>query len=249
MKKHASLLSRSRFVYLVFAAACACLLTSCYTTSISNPGSGYGSSGGGNAFYRGELEGLDVLGIPDGEVSESAIRSALGRSTGRSVRIPRGSRVLLVQSGAIHPDAALQKAVGRHFQVVPFSGVAAKDRKRASPSSESKRLRLAAAKAGVRHIIVVWGSLETATGDLPTRAVSWVPVAGMLVADEQKATRIITTAAVIETATGAWRSISSDPIVRSSYSAEVSRTANWARQVESLKAQAYPDLASKVAAL
>ena len=236
---------------LSLAGAMACvLLTSCYTTSISNPGSGGGGHRGGSAFYSGELDGLDVLGVPDGEISEAAIRSALGRSAGTAVRIPKGQRVLLVQSGAIHPDAALQQAMAQHYRIVPFSGVPARNKnKKVSVTNDSKRLRMAAAKAGVRYIIVVWGSLETADGDLATSAVSWVPVAGRLVVDEQKATRIVTTAAVIETGSGAWRSVSAEPVVRSTYSSRVTRGASWAKQVETLKAQSYPALANRVASL
>ena len=237
------------FRSLTLAVACVCFTTSCYTTSISNPGAtGHGGYPSGNALYGGELDGLDVLGVETGDISESAIRAALGKSSGKSVRIRRGERILLVQSGASHPDASLQTAMGRYYEVVPFSelplGKKGKDR-----ASASKRLRMAAAQAGVHHVVVVWGTLETSVGDLPSKAVNdWLPIVGEMVTDEKKATRIVTTAAVIETSTGAWRSVSSEPKVRTFHSSGISRTAKWARQVETLKTESYPDLAQRVAA-
>ena len=107
---------------------------------------------------------------------------------------------------------------------------------------------MAAARAGVRHVVVVWGTLETAEGDLPTQAVTaWVPIVGELVTDEQKATRILTTAVVMETSSGAWRSVSAEPVVRKSLSSGITRSARWARLVEELKAASYPSLALQVA--
>ena len=236
---------------LTIASLCACaLFTSCQTSSISNPGSGGGYSHGGNAFYTGELDSLSVLGVPSGEISDSSIRSALGKASGSSVRIPRGARILLVQSGAVHPDAGLQSAMSKHYEVVPFSGVPTKrNDKTKSADADAKRLRLAAAKAGVRYCVVVWGTLESSTGDLATSSVSWVPIAGRLITDEQKATRIVTTAVVMETASGTWRSVSTDPIVRKTLSSKVSRGAKWDRQVEALKAESYPALASRVSSM
>ena len=129
--------------------------------------------------------------------------------------------------------------------MVPFSGLPV-GKKGKDKASASKRLRMAAGQAGMRQVVVVWGMLETSVGDLPSKAVnSWIPIVGELVTDEKKATRIVTTAAVIETGTGAWRSVSSEPKVRSFHSSGISRTAKWARQVESLKAESYPDLAEK----
>lgn len=137
--------------------------------------------------------------------------------------------------------------MNRYYKVVPFSGLPA-GKKEKDKASAAKRLRMAAAQAGVRHVVVVWGTLETSVGNLPSKAVnSWLPLVGGMVTDEKKATRIVTTAAVVETATGGWRSVSSESKVRSFHSSEISRTAKWARQVESLKAESYPDLAQRVA--
>ena len=240
---------------LTIASLTACaLLTSCETTSISNTGSGGGSSWrggrGGNAFYSGELDSLAVLGVPSGEISESSIRSALGKASGSDVRIPRGEKILLVQSGAVHPDAGLQEAMSKYYDVVPFSGIPAKrNDKHKSADADAKRLRMAAAKAGVRYSVVVWGTLESSTGDLATSSVSWVPIAGRLITDEHKATRIVTTAVVMETGSGNWRSVSADPVIRKTLSSRVSRDAKWDRQVEALKAESYPNLASRVSSL
>ncbi len=244
-------MNRSSLLFLS-AAAAGLVLSSCTVTSISDTTRG-GGRYGSNAFYGGELSELDVLGVPEGEVSESAIQAALGRAGSGSVRVPRGSRVMLVQSGAIHPDAALQAAMAQYYDVMPFSGAVEKrgysEKSKRVPGSEAKRLRLAAAKAGVKHIVVVWGTLETAKDEMATGAVSWTPFVGRVVADEKSATRIVTTAAVIDTASGAWRSVSSDPVARRAMSSEISRDATWVRTVESLKGESYPNLAGKVAGL
>ena len=241
-------LSLNSLLTLGAVSICA-MFTACETTSISNTGSG-GYGNGHNSFYNGELDSFDVLGVPSGEITEASIRTALGNSSGSGVRIPKGERILLVQSGAVHPDAALQEAMSKHYEVVPFSGIPiqqhSEDR---TVGRDAKRLRMAAAKAGVRYTVVVWGTLESTTGDLATTSVSWVPFAGRLIADEQKATRIVTTAVVMETESGTWRSVSADPVVRKTLSSEVSRNVRWDRQVEALKSESYPGLASRVSSL
>ncbi len=53
-------------------------------------------------------------------ITESQIQERLSQH--QPVRVPRGSRVLLVQSGAFLPDSTLIAAVNRHYSSVPFSG-------------------------------------------------------------------------------------------------------------------------------
>ena len=113
-------------------AACA-LLAGCARSvhSISNSGYREESSYRGcppsgqsdPAFeYRGELSEFDVLGITRGEfTSEAEIKRALDNSKG--VKLRRDSSVLLIQSGALFPDAPMATELSKHFRVVPFSGL------------------------------------------------------------------------------------------------------------------------------
>src|SRR6184192_805855 len=72
--------------------------------------------------YRGELTEFDVLGIARGELtSEASIRRALDEA--KKVRLHPDSSVLSIQSGASFPDGGMVKELGKHFRVMPFSGV------------------------------------------------------------------------------------------------------------------------------
>ena len=72
--------------------------------------------------YRGELSEFDVLGITRGQAaSENEIRRALEQA--KSVKLRPSSSILLIQSGAAFPDGPMMEELGKHFRVVPFSGV------------------------------------------------------------------------------------------------------------------------------
>jgi hypothetical protein len=92
-------------------------LAACSTRSISDSGyqgnSGY--RGAGNPFYKGELSAYDVLGVdsPAG-FSDAAIRDAM--VTKQRIVVPKGSAVLLIQSGAILPDPGMISAMERVFR-------------------------------------------------------------------------------------------------------------------------------------
>lgn len=107
-------LSSIRFagaLFLTFLAVCGCA-----TRSISD--SGYrkedarGSAVSSNPFYKGELSEFQVLGInPETAVRPEAIERAVGSV--QHLSVPRGSSILLIQSGALIPDAAMVKALER----------------------------------------------------------------------------------------------------------------------------------------
>src|SRR6476660_6528819 len=118
-------------LYLPFCA-CALLLGCAKVRSISNSGyqantgySGYHPADNSSdpAFiYRGELSEFDVLGITRGQsTSESEIAQALDNA--KRVKLIPGSSVLLIQSGAVFPDAAMVTQLSKYFRIVPFSGV------------------------------------------------------------------------------------------------------------------------------
>jgi len=88
----------------------------CRTKTVSISNSGYRDPGNSAPFaprqndsdpgfeYRGELSEFDVLGITRNETaSEADIEKAL--ATAKQIRLKPGASVMLVQSGAIFPDA------------------------------------------------------------------------------------------------------------------------------------------------
>ena len=232
-------------VLIPVALGASLVLSSCYTTSISNPSSSWSS--GSNQLYDGELSEYDVLGIrKDAKATDAAIAAALGKAKG-SVRLRPGSRILLVQSGSPQPDGALQKAFEQHYTALPFTGAPqlVKSKKQVDQDT-ARRLRLAAAHSGASHVICVWGTLDSTDGELATKTVSWVPIAGMLIPDETMATRINLKAIVVDVRSGSWRSVATEPIVAEGVSSRIGRERAWTRIVEGLKAEAYPELARQV---
>ena len=195
--------------------------------------------------YRGELSEFDVLGINrDDLASESEIRRALDNS--RRVKMHRDSSILLIQSGALFPDGAMTTELGKHFTVVPFSGVPPfrrilprSDASSVDPESYSKSLRLAAARGGNDFIVCYWGLLESDSQHLPTKTVSWVPLVNWLVPDEKTHLQIRLKVAVIEVRSGNWTIFSPEPFENARISTPPRRGAADQNQVERLKKLAY----------
>lgn len=218
------------------------LLASCETTSISHVGR--------NPFYRGELAESDLLGIPTGAaVSDETIRATLARASGSRVRVKQGERILLVQSGASQPDPALSAAFGDKAQVSPFSGLpqrTASSGTGTTPRTHPSALRLAAAQAGAPKIVCVWGVLESARQATGLETVTWLPVVGEFIPGKRTVTRITLKGMVMDTATGAWSSISSDPVSSGRTTATITEQMQSARHIEQLKASAYQQLAGRM---
>ncbi len=227
------------------------MLAACGTRSISNsgyPGDAYRVAVG-NPLYQGELDELDLL-VPRerAQTFEADIATAL--AVPRPVAAVPGEHLLVVQSGAQVPDEPMTDALARHFQVGPFSGIPARpaygESDAAKDGSFGERLRLAAAQGGYHHILVYWGQLETQTTDGVTKAVSWVPVVGLVIPDESQRMRIRLKAALIEVATGRWRMLLPDSVENSAISASLNRVSSDQDQVAELKAAGYARLAEMV---
>jgi hypothetical protein len=212
----------------------------CQTRSISNSGFRENGYYGGDNGYRGELSEFDVLGVETGaNVTDADIVGALRDNPG--VRLARADRVLLIQSGADFPDAPMQEAMGRAFEVGPFSGKPLT--KKEPGQSYAKSLRLAAARGGYGKIVCYWGVLESERVNQATKIVSWVPFAGSVVPDERENMRLRLKAAVIDVATGRWTMVQSAPVADTRLSARAGRKDKDQELVEQLKAQGYADLA------
>lgn len=235
------------------ALLCAMILglSACDTRSISDSGyRGDGGRGAYNAFYRGELSEYDVLGIdPRQAISDDEIRKALVAK--QPIAIKRGSAVMLVQSGAMFADPEMSAALGRYYAVSSFSGVPMPEtqgaaQNQSSRPSYSQLFRLAAAKGGFDTIIVYWGVLESASENLDTKAISWIPIIGGVIPDQAQRMRIRLMIAVIDVKTGQWESFASQPFDDEAASNEHHRAASDQQQVALLKAKAYQAAAEQL---
>jgi hypothetical protein len=195
--------------------------------------------------YRGELSEFDVLGIERGEAaSERDIQRAL--DSAKAVKLNANSSVLLIQSGAIFPDAPMIKELGKYFRVSPFSGVPPSSHgevetanQSRDPESFAQSLRLAAARGGNDVIICYWGILESEKQDLATKSVSWLPTVGWVLPDEKQHMRIRLKLALIDVRSGNWSVISPEAFDDARMSTSLRRGAKDQQQVELLKAKAY----------
>lgn len=214
------------------------VLLGCSTRSISNsdysadPDRGHGQ----NPFYRGELNELDVIGIDSkSSISEQDIASAAAQKT--RLAIPKGSSIMLIQSGAMIPDDEMVKGFEKYYEVSVFTGVPAEDG--GSGGNYSRALRLAAAKGGAEKLIVYWGLLETGREDLATKAISWLPFVGGAIRDESQHMRIRMKVAVVDVKSGQWEMFSPEPFDDTGLSTGNSRASSDRNQVATLKGKAY----------
>jgi hypothetical protein len=213
--------------------AAALLLAGCETRSISNAG----YPGSSNALYLGELSDLDVLGVQAaGPITDGRIAEAL--ATAKKIAPHRGEALLVVQSGALTPDAELLNALGDGFAIGTFSGVPPRTR-----DDYARQIRLIAAQGGYGQILCYWGSLESSKTDEVTRTVSWVPIAGWLLPDQTQKMRIALRAVLVDVATGQWRTYRPVPLDDEQLSAIISRRRSDQDQVVRLKRAGYGALA------
>ena len=226
------------------------VLAGCSTTrsiSHSRPSDTFGYVPRGSSDpgfeYRGELNEFDVLGVDRARMATDEEIARTLEAAGR-VELKPGSRVLLVQSGAVFPDGPMLSELQKHFQIVPFSGVppgqrTAVDAEPAEQFSYSRSLRLTAARTGAETIICYWGTLESARRKMETKTVSWVPIAGWVVPDESQYMRIRLKLAIIDVRTGHWRVICPEPFADKAWSTTFTRGSSDLKQVEALKKKAY----------
>lgn len=217
------------------------VLSGCATRSISDSGyraeSRYGSRTSTNPLYKGELSEFEILGIdPQAKVSADEIAKAFEAK--QPLKLPKGSSVMLIQSGASIPDESMVKALENYYNVSVFSGVPV-----SGTNNFSMPLRLAAAKGGFEKIVVYWGLLETAQKGLGTKAVSWVPFVGGVIPDQSQEMRIRLKVAVVDVKTGQWDMFSPEPYQDEATSARYAREASDQDQVGILKKKAYESAA------
>jgi hypothetical protein len=229
--------NKFKWLFLVLLVV---IISACSVRSISDSGYYADSDRRGgrasNPFYRGELSEFDVLGIdPKVPVTEAEIEKAL---TAKSrITIPKGSSIMVIQSGAMIPDDVMVKGLEKYYNVSVFTGVPGEGG--AQGKSYAMALRLAAAKGGYEKMMVYWGLLESGRENLATKAVSWVPIVGWALPDETQRMRIRMKVAIIDVRSGQWDMFSPEPFEDSGASALYTRISSDQAQVEALKDKAY----------
>jgi hypothetical protein len=233
-------------ISVIALTAVIAMLAGCTTRSISDSGyeAGRGNQYGRNVgYYQTELSEFDVLGIERGATptDEEIKRVLVAR---KPLALKRGSRVMLLQSGAMIPDSPMTAAMSKYFSVGVFSGqpsmLSAKTGADTSGAdSYSRSLRLAAARGGQETLVVYWGLRESARENMATSSVSWVPVVGWVLPDEKQRMRIRLKVAVVDVASGHWEMFSPDAIDDGDTSSMLSRKTTDQTLVNSLKEKAY----------
>ncbi len=217
----------------IIPIAFALSLASCVTTSLSDPnGRGHGS----------DLDLHSLTGIDDRNTGEAAIAAATDR---RGTLPARGARILLVQSGAYQPDAELVAAFRPFCDPVLWDGQRAETENDAPDRGAGRRLRLAAARQGCSHVVVVLGEIQSDSRALPTAALTWVPIAGDIIPGQISGTRLVARALVMETRADRWQLLDAAPRETRGLQSEYGRGTVNGRRAARLKAQAYPELAAR----
>jgi hypothetical protein len=200
------------------------------------------------------LSELAVLGVDVGKkISESDIQEAVERRG--TIKINRSDKLVLVQSGAQFPDDALMREAEKFYSVVPLSGIPSggnrayqwqqpSDKEAVPPLDMA--FRLTAAKAGADTLIVYWGVIESAREGYATKTVSWVPIVGSLLPDEEQQMRIRLKAAIIDVKTGYWEMLIPEVYEDEVQTAGINRKEKDQKQVEVLKERGYKRLIADI---
>lgn len=218
------------------------LLSGCNTRSISDSEyrHPYNRSGVINPLYKGELTELDILGAaPRQDATEANITRSLESAVAPKLRA--GDKIVLIQSGAVAPDNAMLDEAARYFSVAPFSGIPPVEK-----SGMAESLRLRAAQGGYRYIVCYWGVLESAQTDGEGKIISWVPIVGMFVPDQQQQMRLRLKALLLDVATGGWQMLVPEIHRHERYNSRWSRESGDQQLVQSLKVEGYKSLVAEL---
>jgi hypothetical protein len=180
-------------------------------------------------------------------MSPNPTEADIRRAAQSSGSLPsRGSRFLLVQSGAVQPDKELMDAYRTYGQPIPWTGLAeerTEEEAKASPKGAlARKLRLAAAQQQCSHVIVVFGEIQKDGQDVPI--VSWVPVAADVLPNRYSGMRLYAQAAVLETASSRFRMVSAQPKETRGVEVNLGGIGNATDRSLKLKGKAYPELAA-----
>jgi hypothetical protein len=215
------------------SALLALSLTSCVTTSLSNP------SGSG---HDRDLSVYDLTGV-----SANPTEAEIRRAAAASGALPmRGAKFLLVQSGAVQPDQELMDAYQAYGHAVPWTGLAeerSSDDAATSPRGAlARKLRLAAAQQQCSHVIVVFGEIQKDGEAIPV--INWVPIASDVLPNRYSGMRFYAQAAVLETRSSRFRMVSAQPKETRGVEINLGGIGSATNRSLRLKGKAYPELAA-----
>jgi hypothetical protein len=193
----------------IATAAATLLLGACTTNTAYKSADFSGNKVYKKGYVGPQLKENDVLGLKASDkITDREISRILDET--RTLSLKHASTVLVVQSGARHPDKEMSDALSPDFTVIPYTGVPSE---LCSKNEEvSKALRLAAAHSKAETILVYWGQLELKRDEMPTGIVSWVPVVDFMVPDEYQKMRMSLKVALIDVRTGQWATFRTEPI-------------------------------------
>ncbi len=167
-------------------------------------------------------------------IREISSSKAAGSST--AIRISENERVMVMQSGQLYPDASFLVHLDPVCDVIPMSGIPDKNQ------APTVTLIDAAKAGGITKIVAYWGNIETTIKPKDSKAISWIPIAGYYVPDENQKMRVSVSAIVSDVSSGRWFNFTAHSSeTEISHSSFTSRTKD-SEQVEKLKAEAYKHL-------
>jgi hypothetical protein len=180
------------------------------------------------------LKEQDLLAPADQKISEETIRGALTEN--QRIRLTRNEAILVAQSGNETPADPLYSELAKRLHLIPFTGVRTK---LATESNEpAKVLRLAAARAGAKTVLVFWEVLETERKDLITQTVSWLPVLDLVVPDEIDHLRIHYKFGLMDVRTGVASSLASKTLQGTALNTAFRRAHHDSSNMDALKRKA-----------
>ncbi|MDR0807093.1 MAG: hypothetical protein LBN41_10195 [Enterobacteriaceae bacterium] len=228
----------------VFIITGVLLLSGCATPDSKNPT--YVSS----RTVQAQLSDNDVFDSDLAhEITNEEIRITYDQPN-MGVKLASHSPIILVQSGALVPDAVMQAEMAKYYQVSVYSGIpptkprVKKDSEGVIQNNYMKSLRLVAAKGKQPTVVVYWGSLEIGIYDETSKSVLWSPYRGEKLPMNTKSLRYLMRFVAVDTRTGNW-------VMHSPLNTEIDYTAapfgsqtNELVQIDELKKNAYIAAAS-----
>ena len=229
---------------LIALAGAALLLTGCET----NVNYRAADFSGDKVYKKGaaspQLKENEVLGLRNTRrVDDDDISRILDEAS--ALKIKEGSRILLVQSGAAHPDKDMIDELSKRFVVIPHTGIP--NEVRTNPDDDvSKSLRLAAAHSKAETLMVYWGNLEIKRDDLPTSLVSWVPIVDFSVPDEYQRVRMHLKVALVDVRTGSWATFRTEPVESEALTTRFAREHEQKWPLQNTKQRLYKNSVQKL---
>lgn len=151
------------------------------------------SRGRSGHFSEGEALGA----VEEQPITESSIGAALDAKA--SLRLPRNSPVLVIQSGSSAPSKAFLDPLAGRMRAAGHTGV---KQDLGSDQPVSMLIRMAAARKQATHVVILWERLESSETGLLTELVSWVPVVDILVPDKYERLRLRLNVGILDVRSG-----------------------------------------------